>query len=273
MNDDEMIHCRQKERQLERAIAIMHRLRTPGGCPWDAEQTHESIVPNLIEECYECIDAIREKDWVHLREELGDVLLQVLFHAEMAQENPQEGFDINDVAQELCEKLIRRHPHVFGDASVHDADGVLKRWDEIKRSEHHSEGKPPLHDVGKGLPELLRALKLSAKAAKIGFDWSDAQGVFEKLREELREVEETLPLDDSDDRVADELGDLLFTAVNLCRHRSINPESALRRANEKFTRRFHAMLDLLRQRGVSHPSAVQMEQAWHDIKSREIPSR
>lgn len=272
MNDHEMIHCQQSERQLDRAIAIMHRLRAPGGCPWDAVQTHESIIPNLIEECYECIDAIRAEDWGHLREELGDVLLQVLFHAEMAQGNPNEQFDIYDVARELSDKLVRRHPHVFGEVQVHDAQGVLKRWDEIKQSERHSEGKPPLHDTGKGLPELLRALKISAKASKMGFDWSSPQGVCEKLREELREAEETLPLANTDARVEEELGDLLFTAVNLCRHRGVNPELALRRANEKFVRRFHAMLDLLRQRGISTPVEEEMEQAWTDVKAEEEKS-
>ena len=269
MNDHDMIHCKEKKRQLARAVAIMHRLRAPGGCPWDAEQTHESIVPNLIEECYECIDAIHANDMVHLREELGDVLLQVLFHAEMAAENRTENFDIYDVAQELSDKLVRRHPHVFGNACINDAQGVLRRWDEIKRTERHSESKPPLHDTGKGLPEHLRALKISAKAAKMGFDWPDVQGVCDKLHEELREVEETLPLEDADARVEEELGDLLFTAVNLCRHRHVNPELALRKANEKFSHRFHSMLDLLRRQGIQNPSSTEMEQAWNEVKVNE----
>ena len=269
MNDDDMMHCEEKKRQLERAIAIMHRLRTPGGCPWDAEQTHESIIPNLIEECYECIDAIRAKDWSHLREELGDVLLQVLFHAEMAHENPEENFDIYDVAQELSDKLVRRHPHVFGDACISDAQGVLRRWDEIKSTERRNEDKPPLHDAGKGLPEHLRALKISAKAAKMGFDRPDAHGVCDKLHEEMNEVEETLSMMEGDARVEEELGDLLFTAINLCRHRKVNPELALRKANEKFIRRFHAMLELLQQRRVSAPTANEMEQAWNQVKANE----
>lgn len=128
MTDEEIINCHEPERQLERAVAIMRRLRMPGGCPWDAAQTHDSIISNMLEECYECIDAIRAKDWPHMREELGDVLLQVIFHAQMAQENPQEGFGINEVAGELADKLVRRHPHVFGDAKAADADAVLGVW-------------------------------------------------------------------------------------------------------------------------------------------------
>ena len=162
MTEQEMIHCQDPARQVERAVAIMHRLRQPGGCPWDAEQTHDSIISSLIEECYECIDAIRERDWEHLREELGDVLLQVIFHAEMAQENPEAGFGINEVARELADKLVRRHPHVFGTAAVEDAEGVVSQWDAIKRKEHSIEDKPYLQDCGKGLPSP-RHIKLPKK--------------------------------------------------------------------------------------------------------------
>ena len=139
MNDREMIECREPSRQLERAIAVMHRLRAPGGCPWDAEQTHESLIANLVEECYECIDAIREQDFPHMREELGDVLLQVLFHAELTRENPAAGFGIEEIACELCDKLVRRHPHVFGELQAEDSEAVLARWDQIKRQERHTE--------------------------------------------------------------------------------------------------------------------------------------
>lgn len=269
MTDEEMIHCREPQRQIERAIAIMHRLRAPGGCPWDAEQTHQSLVSNMVEECYECIDAIRAQDWAHMREELGDVLLQVLFHAELAQESAEEGFGIAEIACELCDKLVRRHPHVFGDAQAEDADAVLTRWDNIKRQERHTEQKPFLHDCGKGLPELLRAYKLTRKVAKVGFDWPDHAGVVEKIREETREVEETLILPDDDDRVAEELGDLLFTVVNLCRRRGVDPELALRMANNKFTARFHALERVLAQQGFSlqEATADQMEHAWQQVKS------
>lgn len=271
MNDDEMIHCREPERQLERAIAIMHRLRAPGGCPWDAEQTHESLIPNLVEECYECIDAIREKDWPHMREELGDVLLQVLFHAELAQESAEEGFSIAEVAQELCDKLVRRHPHVFAGAMAEDTDAVLSRWEQIKRQERHTEKKPYLHDCGKGLPELLRAYKLTRKVAKVGFDWPDHAGVVEKIREETREVEDTLALPDADERVAEELGDLLFTVVNLCRRRGVDPEVALHAANQKFIRRFHAVEKTLAEQGepLGVADAARLEAAWQQVKAHE----
>ena len=271
MNDEEMIHCREPERQIERAIAIMHRLRAPGGCPWDAEQTHESLIPNLVEECYECIDAIREQDWPHVREELGDVLLQVIFHAELAQENAAEGFGLADVAQELCDKMVRRHPHVFAGAEAQDTEAVLSRWEQIKRQERHTEKKPYLHDCGKGLPELLRAYKLTRKVAKVGFDWPDHAGVVEKIREETREVEETLALPDEDERVAEELGDLLFTVVNLCRRRGVNPEVALHAANQKFIRRFHAMEQELAEGAtpLGQADAQQMESAWQQVKAQE----
>lgn len=271
MNDQEMRECRTPERQLERAIAIMHRLRAPGGCPWDAEQTHESLIPNMIEECYECVDAIREQDWPHLREELGDVLLQVLFHAELAQENPVAGFTLADIACELSDKMVRRHPHVFGETNAQDADAVLTQWEQIKRTERHTEQKPYLHDCGKGLPELLRAYKLTRKAAKVGFDWPDHAGVVDKIREETREVEETLSLPDEDAHVAEELGDLLFTVVNLCRRRGVNPELALHAANEKFTRRFHEVEKKLAAAGLSlqEASAEQMEAAWQQTKGEE----
>ena len=271
MNDEEMIHCADPARQIERAIAIMHRLRAPGGCPWDAQQTHESLIPNLIEECYECIDAIRERDAAHLCEELGDVLLQVLFHAELAQENRAENFSVQDVAKGLCDKMVRRHPHVFGDAAAEDAEAVLTRWDQIKRQEHHSERKPYLHDCGKGLPELLRAAKLATKAAKVGFDWSSHAGVVDKVREELVEVSDTLPLPDDDPRVTEELGDLLFTVVNLCRRRGINPEIALHGANQKFLRRFTALEELLAAAGITlqDASAGDFERAWNTVKEQE----
>lgn len=271
MNDEEMRECRAPERQLERAIAIMHRLRAPGGCPWDAEQTHESLIPNLVEECYECIDAIRAGDMPHLREELGDVLLQVLFHAELAQENPAAGFGIAEVAQDLSDKMVRRHPHVFGDVCAQDSEAVLTRWEQIKREERHTEAKPYLHDCGKGLPELMRAYKLTKKAAKVGFDWPDHAGVVEKIREETREVEETLPLPDDDAHVAEELGDLLFVVVNLCRRRGVNPEVAMHAANEKFIRRFHEMAKLLAAENtdLQQASSEQMEAAWQRVKARE----
>lgn len=271
MTDDEMINCREPERQLERAIAVMHRLRAPGGCPWDAEQTHESLIPNLIEESYECIDAIRAKDWAHLREELGDVLLQVLFHAELAEENPEAGFTLADVACELSNKMVRRHPHVFGTAQVQDSDGVLTQWDAIKRKEQSIEDKPYLKNYGKGLPSLLKAYKITKKVAKVGFDWPDHAGVVEKIREETDEVAETLALPDNDPQVEEELGDLLFTTVNLCRRRKVDPEVALDAANRKFERRFNTLEKLLKAQGISleDATAEQMEAAWQQAKKQQ----
>jgi len=269
MTDEEMINCRLPERQLERAIAVMHRLRAPGGCPWDAEQTHESLIPNLIEESYECIDAIRARDWSHLREELGDVLLQVLFHAELAEENPEEGFTLADVACDLSDKMVRRHPHVFGSSQVSDSEGVLTQWDAIKRKEQSIEDKPYLKNCGKGLPSLLRAYKLTRKVAKVGFDWPDHEGVVDKIREETSEVAETLQLPDGDPRVEEELGDLLFTTVNLCRRRNIDPEVALDAANRKFERRFNTLEQLLKAQGLTLDESTpeQMEAAWQQAKA------
>ena len=275
MNDQEMIECRDPGRQIERAIAIMHRLRAPGGCPWDAEQTHESLIPNMLEESYECIDAIRAKDWEHLREELGDLMLQVLFHAELAQERPEEGYGIEEVAQNLCDKLVRRHPHVFGDGAAKDSEAVLRKWDEIKRSERDAKDKPYLHDCGKGLPELLRASKLSKKAAKVGFDWESDEGTVQKVVEELREVQEALNLPDGAARVEEELGDLLFSVVNLCRRRGVNPELALHDANEKFYRRFHEMEKKLaeRKKSLQEATAQEMDAAWMTVKEEEKRER
>ncbi|MBQ3239884.1 MAG: nucleoside triphosphate pyrophosphohydrolase [Akkermansia sp.] len=271
MTEQEMINCREPERQIERAIAIMHRLRCPGGCPWDAEQTHDSIISNLLEECYECIDAIRARDWPHMREELGDVLLQVIFHAEMAQENPDAGFGMPEIACELADKLVRRHPHVFGQSNVTDTEGVLTQWDAIKRQEHAIEDKPYLQDCGKGLPAMLRAYKITRKVAKVGVDWPDHAGVVEKIREETDEVAETLSLPDGAPQVQEELGDLLFTIVNLCRRRGVDPELALDAANRKFERRFNALEQLLRQEGIGlkEASAADMEAAWQRVKRTE----
>ncbi len=269
MTDEQMIHCKDPARQLERAICIMRRLRAPGGCPWDAQQTHASIVSNLIEEVYECIDAIREEDWSHMREELGDVLLQVLFHADMAKEHAD--FDINDIACVLADKLVRRHPHVFSNAEVVDSDGVLNQWDAIKRVEQSIEDEPYLHNCGKGLPALMRAMKISKKAAKVGFEWDNAQQVADKVREELAEVEQCFTQPEDTAHLEEELGDLLFSCVNLCRQTDIDPEIALAGANRKFERRFAGIEQILKQQNQSLQSASldEMEAAWQQVKSQE----
>lgn len=265
MTDEEMTGCSDKGRQIERLRAIMHRLRAPGGCPWDAEQTHGSLVPNLIEEAYETVDAIQRCDMKHLEEELGDLLLQVVFHSELAEE--AGNFDLNDVARGICDKLIRRHPHVFGDRTANDPEAVLKQWDEIKREEKGDGHRPYLHGVGKGLPALLRASKLQKKAAKVGFDWPTQRGVLAKIREEVQELEAAVDAQDLK-AVDEELGDLLFSVVNLARFRKLDPEVVMAAANAKFERRFGAMEERLRRAGRTLESATldEMEDAWQAVK-------
>lgn len=264
MNDRELIECSGKERQIDRLRAIMHRLRAPGGCPWDAEQTHASLVPNLIEEAYETVDAIQRNDIPHLREELGDLLLQVVFHSELASE--RDDFDLGEVARGISEKLIRRHPHVFATSGAGDAETVLRQWDEIKRAEKGTGSEAYLHGTGTGLPALLRAAKLQKKAAKVGFDWPDEAGVTDKIREELDEVASA----DSPEAAAGEIGDLLFSVVNLARFRRLDPEVLLAAANRKFEERFGKMERALRERGMSLDDASldEMEAAWQAAKER-----
>lgn len=262
MNDSEMIDAPEPEVQLARLRAIMHRLRAPGGCPWDAEQTHQSILPNLIEEAYETVDTIQREDYDHLKEELGDLLLQVIFHSEIAEEAGR--FNLDDVARGISDKLVRRHPHVFATSVAATSDAVLQQWDEIKRGEKGDEAKPFLHGVGKGLPALIRSAKLQKKASKVGFDWPDEEGVIEKIREELLEFKEA-----SDPIAAsEELGDLLFSVVNLARFRKIDPDLLLAAANEKFESRFGQMEESLKGRGIALEEAtpLQMEDAWQAAK-------
>ncbi len=255
MTDAEMIDCPEKELQMSRLRAITHRLRAPGGCPWDAEQTHESLLPNLIEETYETVDAIRRGDWEHLKEELGDLLLQVVFHSELAEEEGR--YDFDDVARGVSDKLVRRHPHVYGESAANDTESVLSQWDAIKRQE------PYLHGVGKGLPAMLRAAKLQKKAAKVGFDWSDDSGVTAKIREELVEVEDELASGDRE-RLSEELGDLLFSVVNLVRRHKLDPEMVLESTNLKFEQRFAEMDRRLQAAGKDLGSATleEMEAGW-----------
>lgn len=265
MTDAEMIDCPDSGKQLARLRAIMHRLRGPGGCPWDAEQTHESIIPHLIEETYETVDTIRRGDHEHLKEELGDLLLQVIFHSEMAEENGR--FNLDDVARGISDKLVRRHPHVFGESSASTPDAVLQQWDEIKRSEKGDELKPYLHGVGKGLPALIRASKIQKKAAKVGFDWPVELGVLAKIREELLELQSAMDEQDVP-AVFEEMGDLMFSIVNLARFRNVDPELVMAAANSKFEARFGEMEKILRSQGVSLEAATlaQMEDAWQTAK-------
>ena len=265
-----MIRCAEPGRQIERLRAIMHRLRAPGGCPWDAEQTHESLVSNLIEETYETVAAIRSGDQENLREELGDLLLQVVFHAELAQENDR--FNLDEIARGISDKLVRRHPHVYSDSRVDSTDGVLSQWEDIKRAEKGHEEKPYLHGVGKGLPALLRAAKLQKKAGKIGFDWPDTTGIAEKIDEELAEVREELAKHQEGTPASRELqaeiGDLLFIVTNLARKLGVDPEVALEGTNEKFLHRFDQIEKGLKKDNITLLDATleQMDVFWNAAK-------
>jgi XTP/dITP diphosphohydrolase/ATP diphosphatase len=239
---------------LAEAISIMARLRGPGGCPWDREQTFDSIKRHTLEETYEVFDAIERRSWPDLKDELGDLLLQVLFYAQMASEGGH--FDIADVAAGLNAKLVRRHPHIFpvgGQlAQATDADAVLRNWEQIKRAEkreaaparqHETGPASGLDDIPRSMPAVVEAAKLGSRAAKVGFDWPDSDGLFAKLHEEIGELRVEVAKTDTLDRdgVEEELGDLLFTGINLARHLKVDPEFALRSANAKFRRRFRVM--------------------------------
>lgn len=265
MTDAEMIDSPDASRQLARLRAIMHRLRAPGGCPWDAEQTHESLVTNLIEEAYETVDTIQRGDHEHLKEELGDLLLQVIFHSELAEEAGR--FNLDDVARGISDKLVRRHPHVFAQSDASTSDAVLQQWDEIKRAEKGHEEQPYLHGVGKGLPALLRAAKLQKKASKVGFDWPDQAGVIAKMREELDELEAAIASGD-ENHVNEEIGDALFSVVNLARFRKLDPEVLMASANRKFEDRFGAMEAALKREGIplADAGAEKMDAVWNAVK-------
>ena len=266
MTDAAMMEASGPARQLARLRAIMHRLRAPGGCPWDAEQSHASLIPNLIEEAYETVDTIQRGDFNHLREELGDVLLQVVFHSELAEEAGH--FNLDDVAREISDKLIRRHPHVFAQSAAATSDAVLQQWDEIKREEKGATDQPYLHGIGHGLPALMRAAKLQKKAAKVGFDWPDETGVLAKIREEAAELDHAIAAGDPL-AIAEETGDLLFSIVNLTRFRHLDPELVMAAANSKFEHRFATMQRLLQAADLSLEAATleQMEAAWQQAKS------
>jgi ATP diphosphatase len=277
----------------------MARLRAPGGCPWDREQTFDTIKRYTLEETYEVLEAIENKDWKGLTGELGDLLLQVLFYAEMAQE--QGSFTIDDVLDTLSNKLIRRHPHVFGDTKAEDAAEVLKNWEALKAEERRKslqisdeslQTQPELllEGVTSKMPALQEAHKISSKAAHVGFDWPHVEGLFEKLSEETRELQEHLKdLPNSGERsqekpqipqellehVEDEVGDLFFVLVNIARYLSVDPESALRKTNKKFRRRFGWLEEQLRRQGRTLEQATleEMESLWQQAKTMEESKR
>ncbi len=215
---------------------IMALLRAPGGCPWDAEQTHESIRNNLLEEAYECAQAIDKNDKENLKEELGDLLMQVIFHARMEEE--QGGFDLDDIADTACKKLVFRHPHVFGTAKAENSAEVLDTWEAVKRIEKSQDTTATaMIDVAETLPALWRAAKIQKKAAKVGFDWPDVSGAMDKLSEETAELRAGIEAGDADN-IEEEIGDILFSAVNAARFLGVDPETALHRSCEKFIKRF-----------------------------------
>ncbi|MBS1799243.1 MAG: nucleoside triphosphate pyrophosphohydrolase [Acidobacteria bacterium] len=260
---------------MAEAAAIMARLRGPGGCPWDREQTFDTIKRHTLEETYEVFDAIERRAWPELKDELGDLLLQVLFYAQMASEAGY--FTIEDVASNLNAKLIRRHPHIFGDAKAEDSATVLKNWEEIKREEKASSGAGSgsmLGDIPRSMPAMMEAGKLSSRAAKVGFDWPDAAGLFDKLDEEIGELKDAIAAQKPDASVVEgELGDLLFTAVNLARHLKIDPESALRSTNAKFRKRFGEMeREAGGQDALRACSAEELEQLWRQAKAVDPPN-
>ncbi len=285
--------------KFENAVSIMARLRAPGGCPWDREQTFDTIKRYTLEETYEVLEAIDNRDWQELTGELGDLLLQVLFYAEMAREDGR--FSIDDVLDALANKLIARHPHVFGDVKAEDAQAVLKNWEALKAQEKDKKKREQkmgdetaqpsspellLESVSRKMPALLEAHKISSKAAHAGFDWPNVEGLFEKLEEETHELREHLQdvpsgtlkpgsrakiPEELHSLLEDEVGDLFFVLVNIARYLSVDPESALRKTNRKFRRRFGWVEQQLRSRGktLEESNLEEMETLWQQAKALE----
>ncbi|HLO26015.1 MAG TPA: nucleoside triphosphate pyrophosphohydrolase [Geobacteraceae bacterium] len=256
---------------FDRLMVLMRRLRAPGGCPWDAEQTHESLKRYLIEETYEVVEAIDKKDHDLLREELGDLLLQPIFHSVIAEERGE--FTMADVIDAICDKLVRRHPHVFGDQVVRSADEQVERWEQIKKEEKGAERKSALAGIPPHMPSLMKAQKLTEKAARVGFDWEHVDQVFAKVLEELHELEETM-VEGDQERMEAELGDLLFAIVNLGRFLSLNPEQALGKTIGRFTRRFAFIEEALHVDGRHMKDATleEMDRLWEEAKVKEHES-
>lgn len=256
-------------RAIDELLSLMAALRTPGaGCPWDLEQDFRTIAPYTIEEAYEVADAIERGDMAELKDELGDLLFQTVFHARMAEE--QGAFTFEDVAHAITKKMKSRHPHVFGGANARSADEQTRQWEAQKAQERAAKGKGGLlDDVPVALPGLTRAVKLQKRAARIGFDWKNPRDVLEKISEETAELVEVIDAGDPD-RIEDEFGDLLFVIANLSRHLNVDPEAALRRANEKFSRRFrHVEKRLIEQERLGEASLDEMEELWVEAKGLE----
>jgi len=263
-------------KSFDELVAVMARLRAPGGCPWDAEQTYQSLSQYLLEEAYETFDAIHSAgetgDTAHLVEELGDLLLQVVFHSTIAAERGD--FTIDDVAPGVAEKLVLRHPHVFGDKELASAQDVLDNWDTLKANERKASGKPEkasesiLDEVPVHFPALLEGLKLTKRAAKVGFDWQDVDRIFDKLEEEAVELKDAIKIGDAEN-ISEEIGDLLFVVVNLARRLDVEPETALKKTNRKFRQRFRFIENELDSSGKSLENAdlEEMDALWDKAKA------
>ncbi len=251
--------------ELQRLIDIVARLRAPGGCPWDRQQTHASLIPCLIDETYEFIEAVDENDADKMKEELGDLLLQVIIHSQMGKE---EGcFSIEEVAKNITEKIIRRHPHVFGSVEVSSAHEVINNWERIKSREKEKERRYLVDDIPEALPALLRAEKIQRRVARVGFDWNNTDPALEKVEEEFMEFREALASGDTK-HAAEELGDILFALVNVARHSGICAEEALRAVNNKFIRRFRFVEDECTKAGVDMQKASleELDRFWEEGK-------
>lgn len=258
---------------IDRLRAIMHILRAPGGCPWDAEQTHGTLVKHLVEEAYEVAEAVENGERDELVDELGDILLQPIFHAEIASESGS--FDFDDIASAICEKLIRRHPHVFGDSVADTPEAVLGQWGKIKEAEKAGSDRVGaetrqgyvIEKANEGLPALMAAQKVQKRVAKVGFDWPEIGPVLEKVREEVDEVSEAMD-GEGEEALAEEIGDLLFAVVNLARKSGLEAELLLHRANRKFVKRFQAVEDSLRENGrdIEAADLEEMDAAWDAAK-------
>jgi tetrapyrrole methylase family protein/MazG family protein len=256
------------KRTFDDLVKLMTTLRAPGGCPWDREQTLPSLKPFVVEEAYEVVDAIDQADDAALREELGDLLLQAVFIAEVTREDGK--FDIYDSITAIHDKLVRRHPHVFADVVAENADQVLTNWEKLKNEERKAENKSVLAGVPQSLPALLKASRLTEKAARVGFDWRRTEDVFEKLEEEIGELREAVAKDDAD-AIHEEIGDLLFTIANIARKVGVNAEEALQSTNRKFTRRFGSMETAVRatERNLDQLTLEEMDALWDAAKREE----
>lgn len=262
-----MIDFEFKERyNIDDLISIIELLRAPGGCPWDREQTHQSIKKNFIEETYEVIEAINKESVEGLREELGDVLMQISLHCQMEKE--KGNFDFDDVCNELCEKLVVRHPHVFGDVNAENTDEALKSWDSVKQKTKGIKSQyESMVSVPRELPALMRAQKVQAKAAKVGFDWQDKDGAISKVHEEINELLNAVERNNQPD-IEDEFGDLLFSCVNVSRFLNVDSEEALTKATDKFMQRFEIVEKLASEKGISMKtsSLEELDKLWDRAK-------